>query len=179
MSCADASPTSKDESPPSLATAAAEAAEEYLPKAAKLKEVHHAIMLEDQRTLLRDDRDSVRRYRNKTVFGDNDPAHAEEPDMGDILIADNITIGATPPNGAKAEAEPGTMSIVPGVPIDTPLWKKAATLAAVMVGCGSLPLAAVGLHSMLAAPNPPAVMEPAEPVQVPGYGVEVEKAARE
>jgi len=107
---------------PSLGRAAAEAAEEYLPKAVKLKEMHHAIMLEDLRELAREDRESVRRYRNKTVFGQEAEAQESEP-MGGIVIADNISIGAT---AESAELSGG-------------LSKKAmAAIVAAVLGAGGL-----------------------------------------
>ena len=158
----------------SLTEAAAEAAEDYLPKASKLRQLRAMMDLQDWQILQRDDRDAVRRYRNKTVFGDSDPAHAQEPEMGDILIADNITIGAQPTpsapsapvsSGAGTEARPATVETA-----ETPLWKKAAALAAVMAGTGG----AAGLASYLTtqpAAKPPTIEVPVPPA----YGVDVEK----
>jgi len=85
---------------------AEETAEDYLPKASKLRQLRAMIDLQDWQALQRDNRESTRRYRNKTVFGDDSVESAKEPDMGDILIADNITIGgAASPNMGSTTAQ--------------------------------------------------------------------------
>ena len=122
-------------------------------------------MLEDLRVLMRDDRDAVRRYRNKTVFGDNDPAHAQEPDMGDILIADNITIGAPAPSalplGAGTESSP-TGGTDLSKPTKIPAWLKAAIATAALGGIGGLGLTAYDLQNP--APQP-------QVQETPAYGI--------
>ncbi len=134
MSSANGTSGSAANSPPTLQKAAGEAAEDYLPKASKLRQLQSLMDLQDWRALQRDDRDAVRRYRNKTVFGDNDPAHSQEPDMGDILIADNITIG-----------QPGAAQAAPAAP------QTAATSAPPQVASGLSGLAKAGIAAALLA----------------------------
>lgn len=152
-------------SPPAgLPRAAAEAVEEYLPKAAKLKELQTAIMLEDLRALAQRDREVVRRYEDRKLFGDQ-PTPSQEADMGDILIADNITVGAEARAGPLQAATPPTTSA----------WKRAGQVAAIAAALGGLPLAGVGLNALWQRPaseqNQPA--EPTE-ISIPAYGLDIE-----
>lgn len=152
---------------PTLETASAMAATDYLPKASKLRQLKAMMDLQDWRVLQRDDREAVRRYRNKTVFGDSDPSHSQEPDMGDILIADNITIGAQSPAAqvvpTPAQAAAPTPSAVSPQPETSGLstFAKAGIVAALLAsGAG----AGAGVPWLLGAFNKQqaAVVQPAQ-----------------
>jgi len=123
----------------------------------------------------------VRRLIRKTQNGTlgtatDEPEDAVEADDVGVMIGNEIhnhygqqptpsAPSASVSSGAGTEARPATVETA-----ETPLWKKAAALAAVMAGTGG----AAGLASYLTtqpAEKPPAVEIPAPP----GYGVEVEK----
>jgi len=128
----------------------------------------------------------VRKTQNGTVGQATDePEDAEEADPVGVMIGNEIHYhgpqpkilsDAETPGGGAGTANGAAPAGSPQAP-DTPLWKKAATLAAVMAGCGSLPLAGIGAHSLLSSPETPAVK--AQEITLPGYGVEVEKAPKE
>lgn len=100
--------------------------------------------------------------------------HVYQPAPSNSSVAGTPAAGTATANGPAvpaAQATPATPSMAAP---DTSLWKKAATLAAIMAGMGG----SAGLGTWVAsqaASQPPAAVQSAEPIDVPGYGVEVEK----
>jgi len=151
MSSQDALPGSAPKSPPSVAQAVAATAAEWGPKAAKLHQLRQVILLEDLRSLAKADREKVRRYETKKLWG-QEPTQAAEPEMGDILIADNITIGQPAPRDA-APAEPATPS---GQPAAAGALAKLALAAALLGGGAGIGAGLPWLAGRLKTPAPAA-----------------------
>lgn len=87
--------------------------EDTLPKRGKLNQALQSIFIDDMDELLHNDREEVRRYKEKTVFGNDTPPRKNEDEDEDmsrsILIADNITIG----DKEKRKPEPKKSSPIP------------------------------------------------------------------
>lgn len=66
------------------------AAEGFLPNAAKLEVAEKAVYLDDIRKMALDERDTVARYREKKVFGNDAGPRKSEDDMGNIIITGDI-----------------------------------------------------------------------------------------
>jgi hypothetical protein len=90
MSSSNGPNTSPNGSTQSVRASLEEAAEEFLPGMARLEEAKKAVMVDDLRRLVRDDREAVRRYREKTVFGQDTPSSTEEPPVGNLVVAETI-----------------------------------------------------------------------------------------
>jgi len=115
---------SKSSSASSLDQAAAEAAEEYLPKAAKIKTAEHLHWLQDTQALGAAERKNVQRFTDERVFGDKPKPGAGEQSatdaMGNIIVCDNVYGdeaaqkvfgGDRPPQAATASESPPAGSL--------------------------------------------------------------------
>lgn len=73
--------------------AKAEAAQQYMAKMAKIDSAHAALALDHLATIAEDEENTVRRYREKTVFGGD--GAATSPGISDVgrslILADNIS----------------------------------------------------------------------------------------
>lgn len=94
----------------------------------------------------------------------------------DSPVSINQPAKETPTAAATPGAATGTANGIAQSAADTPLWKRAAILAAIMAATGG----SAGLATYLAGPAAealPVIKQGAEAIMPPGYGVEVEKAA--
>jgi len=108
----------------------------------------------------------VRKTQDGTLGQSTDEPEDEVDEMG-VAIGNEIHYHYGPSESPAPSPQAPTPSKL----------ATAAKLAAIMAGCGSVPLAGVGLHSLLSGPDePPAVQEAAAP-DLSGYGVQVEKQA--
>jgi len=111
--------------------------EDALPKLAKLQQAKQAVFLEDFRALAADERESVRKYKDKTLFGGSGSSNpSQEGDMGNITIADNVSINE-PTAASQSKSNP---------------WATAALVGAGILGGGGLGMAGMSALSALQQP---------------------------
>ena len=110
-----------------LEASRAEAAQQYLAKMAKIESGHAALGLDHMATLAEDEEDTVRRYREKKLFGGDGASTAaatEAKGMGrSLILADNITYhDPAPPPQPAPQPTSSNSSMLP--------WLLAAGMAA-------------------------------------------------
>jgi hypothetical protein len=139
--------STKNSESPSLSQVATETAQAFGPHAAQLEIAEKAVLIDDMRRLAADERDTVARYREKTVFN-RDPGERKDVDeeMGNIIITGDIygrdvakgVFGEFKEGGTPAEPRPTEPTPPPPTPPaqnnSNGAWKK--LLAAGLLGSG-------------------------------------------
>jgi len=99
----------------------------------------------------------------------------------DVHVYQPATAGTAAPSSPQAGAADrvggGAVPSPDPTVAETPLWKKAAALAAIMAGCGGTAGLASYAAAKLATPETAAEVPTAEGITELGYGVTVEKAS--
>ena len=148
---------------------------------------HEAVMLEKIQQEAALTRRLVRKTQDGTLGKASDEPEDAEADMG-VAIGNEVHYHygveptaiqpVAPQAGVVGTEAVGSGDAKPAAPA-APLWKTVAKAAAIVAATGSLPLAGIGLHSMLSGPEtPPAAAVEAQPLDLTGYGVVVEKATQ-
>jgi len=157
-----------------------------------LKLAASAVGLANHRAILSDHLQRVRdshKMQARALGMEDLATDAETDDMGDIIICgdgcfttqqatpDPVPVTSPPPPAQPAPSPvtvPGGEQVQAQAKADTPRWKKAATVAAIVAGMGGS--GAIGGYLASQADKPAAVSQPAASPTPQGYGVVVEKA---
>jgi len=115
-------------------------------------------------------RRNIERLENELLEPEEGEAMSPSDDAMRIMAARDVHVYQPAPGPAATATPIAAAAPIAQQAADTPLWKRALALAAIVSGMGGT----AGLASWLtsrAAPNPPAA---AEQIVPPGYGLDVE-----